>query len=101
MFKYSGSIRFQYAKSDPNSIGVEQGPFGSRLQARYEGRNAPRIFGISPPEFDLHLSLFAFSQTHIHPNQHRKHHSRRNRRPLQQETKHDRDECGILRMPHV
>src|SRR6266849_5504035 len=56
---------------------------------RNKGRDCPRIAQICLSKLCQHLLLFPFGQPHVHPHEDREHDEGRDRRPLQQKTKHD------------
>jgi len=52
-------------------------------------------------EFAQRLVFLHACQPRIHDHEHREHHQRQQRRPLQQEAQHDDNESNILRVPHI
>ena len=46
-------------------------------------------------------ALLALGETHVHEHQHREHHQRDQRRPLEQEANHDEHEADVLGMAHT
>src|SRR3972149_11411387 len=64
-----------------------------------EGRRAPGVLGILLAEFFQGFPFLAASKPYVHPDQNREHCQSGYRWPLQEETRHDKDETQVLRMP--